>query len=57
MRIGANECWTGPFPEAAAAARIVAEGHRYDPDDQRGLLLRTVAETEGIPEDRILPCP
>jgi histidinol-phosphate aminotransferase len=58
VRIGANECWTGPFPEAtAAAARIVAEGNRYDPDDQRGMLLRTVAQTEGLPEDRILPWP
>jgi histidinol-phosphate aminotransferase len=58
VRIGANECWTGPFPEAVAAAgRIAAEGNRYDPDDQRGMLLRTVSQVDGMPEDRILPWP
>jgi histidinol-phosphate aminotransferase len=58
VRIGANECWTGPFPEAAAAAaRIVAQGNRYDPDDQRGHLVKTVSTIEGVPEDRILPWP
>jgi histidinol-phosphate aminotransferase len=28
--IGANECWTGPFPVAAqAAVKAVEEGNRY----------------------------
>lgn len=58
VRIGANECWTGPFPEAAAvAAKIVAEGNRYDPDDQRGHLVKTVSGIENVPEDRILAWP
>lgn len=58
VRIGANECWTGPFPEGAeAAARIVAAGNRYDPGDEREKLIRTVASVEKLPEDRVLAWP
>lgn len=58
VQIGANECWTGPFPVAAeAAAKVVAQGNRYDPGDLRGQFLKTVAQVEGIGEDRILPWP
>jgi histidinol-phosphate aminotransferase len=58
IQIGANECWTGPFPEAAeAAAQIVAKGNRYDPGDEREKLIRTVAMVEKLPEDRVLPWP
>jgi histidinol-phosphate aminotransferase len=58
VRIGANECWTGPFPVAAqAAAHVIASGNRYDPADERDKLIRTVAAVEKLPEDRILPWP
>ena len=58
VQIGANECWTGPFPVAAqAAAEIVARGNRYDPDDERGKLVRTVAAVEKLPEDRVVTWP
>lgn len=58
VQIGANECWTGPFPEAAvAAATIVANGNRYDPGDMRGTFVKTVSAVEKVPEDRILPWP
>ena len=34
VRIGANECWTGPLaPGAAAAAAIIPNGNRYSPHD------------------------
>ena len=37
IRIGANECWTGPLaPGQAAAAGIIAMGNRYAPHDERG---------------------
>lgn len=58
VQIGANECWTGPFPVAAqAAADIIARGNRYDPADERGKLVRTVAAVEKIPEDRVVTWP
>lgn len=58
VRIGANECWTGPFPSGVdAIARAAAFGNRYDPDDYRGDLIRTVAGVEGISEDSILLWP
>lgn len=58
VRIGANECWTGPFPEAAeAAARTIAAGNRYDPGDVRDTFIRTVATVERMPDDRVMPWP
>ena len=58
VRIGANECWTGPFPVAAqAAAQVIAQGNRYDPADERGKLIRTVASVEKIPEDYVQTWP
>ena len=58
IQIGANECWTGPFPAAAeAAAQIVLRGNRYDPDDTRGKLTATVAQVEGLPQENVMPWP
>ncbi|MDG5487647.1 pyridoxal phosphate-dependent aminotransferase [Sphingomonas sp. BGYR3] len=58
VQIGANECWTGPFPEAAeAAAKIIAMGNRYDPANARGQLIQTVAAVDKVPESHILPWP
>jgi histidinol-phosphate aminotransferase len=56
--IGANECWTGPFPVAQEAAfKLVTEGNRYEPDDEHAKLFAAVAEVEGIPADRITAWP
>ncbi|WBH15037.1 pyridoxal phosphate-dependent aminotransferase [Sphingomonas radiodurans] len=58
VQIGANECWSGPFPIAAqAASEIIAKGNRYDPADERGKLIRTVAAVERMPEDRVATWP
>ncbi|KMS57304.1 pyridoxal phosphate-dependent aminotransferase [Sphingobium cupriresistens] len=58
VRIGANECWTGPFPVAAKAAfKLVEEGNRYEPDNEHQKLFDAVASVEGIPADRIVAWP
>jgi len=57
VRIGSNECWTGPFPAAAkAGAAAVFEGNRYDPTGHtREDLISTAAKIDNIPENCILP--
>lgn len=58
VRIGANECWTGPFPVAAEAAfKLVREGNRYEPDDEHAKLFAAVAAVEGIPAEHITAWP
>lgn len=58
VRIGANECWTGPFPIAVdAAAKIAAHGNRYEPDDEHAKLFKAVAAVEKIPEGHVLAWP
>ena len=58
VRIGANECWTGPFPVAAEAAfKLVTEGNRDEPDNEHEKLFAAVAQVEGIPADRIVAWP
>jgi histidinol-phosphate aminotransferase len=58
VRIGANECWTGPFPSGVdAIARAASLGNWYDPDNYRGDLIKTVATVEGIPEASIAVWP
>ncbi len=58
VRIGANECWTGPFaPGQAAAAAIISQGNRYEPQDQRGDFIRTVSQVEGVPAETVAPWP
>ena len=58
VRIGANECWTGPMaPGAAAAAGIIANGNRYSPHDERGDFIRAVMSVEGVPYDHVAPWP
>ena len=58
VRIGANECWTGPFPVAAEAAfKLVREGNRYEPDDEHAKLFAAVATVEGIPAEHITAWP
>lgn len=58
IRIGANECWTGPFPEGIrAGAQAMAEGNRYDPDHLNDKLVDVVAKVEGLPKTHIRTWP
>ncbi len=58
VRIGANECWTGPLaPGQAAAAAIIASGNRYAPHDERGDFIKAVMQVEGVPYDHVAPWP
>jgi histidinol-phosphate aminotransferase len=56
VRIGANECWTGPLaPGQAAAAAIIASGNRYEPHDKRGDFIKAVMQVEHVPYDHVTP--
>src|SRR5580700_10108683 len=58
VRIGANECWTGPMaPGVAAAAAIIPFGNRYAPHDERGDFIRAVVKVENVPFDHVAPWP
>jgi histidinol-phosphate aminotransferase len=58
VRIGANECWTGPLPPGqAAAAAIISSSNRYAPRDQRGDFIRAVMQVEKVPFDHVAPWP
>lgn len=58
VRIGSNECWTGPFPSGVeAAAKAASLGNWYDPDNYKGDLVKTVATVEGIPESHVMLWP
>lgn len=58
VRIGANECWTGPMaPGQAAAAAIIASSNRYAPHDERGDFIKAVMKVEGVPYDHVAPWP
>ena len=58
VRIGSNECWTGPLaPGQAAAAKIISSGNRYSPHDERGDFIKAVMAVEGVPYDHVAPWP
>jgi histidinol-phosphate aminotransferase len=58
VRIGANECWTGPLPAGAQAAmQIVSQGNRYEPNDNHQKLFDAVALVEGVPAERVTAWP
>ena len=58
VRIGANECWTGPLaPGQAAAATIISSSNRYAPRDQRGDFIKAVMQVEKVPFDHVAPWP
>ena len=58
VRIGANECWTGPLEPGQAAARaMVTNGNRYSPHDERGDFIKAVMSVEGVPYDHVAPWP
>ncbi|QUT06009.1 pyridoxal phosphate-dependent aminotransferase [Sphingobium phenoxybenzoativorans] len=58
VRIGSNECWTGPFPAGVeAAAKIAAVGNWYEPDDEHAKLTAAVAQVEGVPAECVMAWP
>ncbi|MGH6616950.1 pyridoxal phosphate-dependent aminotransferase [Sphingomonas sp.] len=58
IRIGANECWTGPLlPGQLAASKAIASGNRYSPHDERGDFIKAVMSVEGVPYDHVAPWP
>src|SRR5262249_22920591 len=58
VRIGANECWTGPLaPGQTAAAAIISSSNRYAPKDQRGDFIKAVMQVEKVPFDHVAPWP
>ncbi|MDH7971334.1 pyridoxal phosphate-dependent aminotransferase [Sphingomonas sp. AR_OL41] len=57
-RIGANECWTGPLlPGQIAARKMVENGNRYSPHDERSDFIKAVMSVEGVPFDHVAPWP
>lgn len=58
IRIGSNECWTGPMaPGAKAAAAIISQCNRYSPSNQHGKLIEQISQIENISEDHISTWP
>ena len=58
VRIGQNECWTGPMATGAkAAAAAIAVSNRYSPNDEHGQLVRAIAKIENVQEDHIMTWP
>lgn len=58
VRIGSNECWTGPFAEGVIAAeQNTLVGNRYEPDNDHAKLFAAVSEVEGVPTENILAWP
>ncbi|MGH6829133.1 MAG: aminotransferase class I/II-fold pyridoxal phosphate-dependent enzyme [Rhizomicrobium sp.] len=58
VRIGSNECWTGPMaPGAKAAAAAISKSNRYSPDGEQANLAKTISQVESIPLDHILMWP
>src|SRR6185312_5508571 len=58
VRIGQNECWTGPMPPgAAAAAAAIPVSNRYSPNDEQGKLVKAISQIENVPEDHIMTWP
>ncbi len=58
VRIGSNECWTGPLPAGAQAAmKIVMEGNRYEPNNEHEKLFAAVSAVEGLPATHIKAWP
>ena len=58
IRLGANECWTGPIePGRAAAAAVIAMSNRYDAHGEHGDFIRAVTAVEDVPGDHVAAWP
>jgi histidinol-phosphate/aromatic aminotransferase/cobyric acid decarboxylase-like protein len=55
-RIGSNEYWEGPVPDAVAAVReVTPHCNYYDPDGECDALIKLVASMEKVPVDHVVP--
>jgi histidinol-phosphate aminotransferase len=58
VRIGSNECWTGPMaPGLAAGMAAFANANRYSPHGEVEQLTKSIAAIENVPEDHIATYP
>lgn len=58
VRIGSNECWTGPMaPGLQAGNAAFVNANRYSPNGEQGKLIKTIATLENVPEDHIAVYP
>ena len=58
IRIGLNECWTGPMePAQKAAAATFANANRYSPSGEAERLIKTIATVENVPETHVAVYP
>jgi len=54
VRIGSNECWTGPMaPGLKAGNAAFVNSNRYSPNGEAGQLIKAIATVENVPEDHI----
>ena len=58
VRIGSNECWTGPMaPGLQAGNAAFANSNRYSPNGEAAQLVKAIAKIENMPEDHIVTYP
>ncbi|HEY2837383.1 MAG TPA: aminotransferase class I/II-fold pyridoxal phosphate-dependent enzyme [Rhizomicrobium sp.] len=54
IRIGSNECWTGPMaPGLAAGNAAFVNANRYSPSGENGKLIKAISTVENVPVDHI----
>ena len=54
IRIGSNECWTGPMaPGLAAGNAAFVNANRYSPNGENAKLVKAISTVENVPEDHI----
>jgi len=58
VRIGSNECWTGPMaPGLAAGNAAFANANRYSPNGEIEKLIKAISTIENVPADHIAAYP
>ena len=54
IRIGSNECWTGPMaPGLAAGNAAFVNANRYSPNGENEKLVKAISTIENVPADHI----
>lgn len=54
IRIGSNECWTGPMaPGLAAGNAAFVNANRYSPNGENEKLIKAISTVENVPADHI----
>ncbi|HXS06787.1 MAG TPA: aminotransferase class I/II-fold pyridoxal phosphate-dependent enzyme [Rhizomicrobium sp.] len=54
IRIGSNECWTGPMaPGLAAGNAAFVNANRYSPNGEHEKLIKAISTVENVPVDHI----